>query len=111
MSASSQPPGARVVFLIRVPPDRADDFLTAYDKVRYAVAEGVDGHIRDQVCQAEDDPSQWMITSEWTSLDAFLAWERSPGHRSLVAPMRECFTDARSLRFAIRAETSRREQP
>lgn len=96
---------ARVVFLIRVPQDRTEQFLDAYSKVRFAVAEGVDGHICDQVCRAEHDPEQWMITSEWTSIDAFSAWERSPDHRSLVAPMRECFTDGRSLRFVIHAET------
>ncbi len=107
MNKTAQIPAARVMFLIRVPADRTVDFLAAYEQIRYAVAEGVEGHLRDQVCQAEGDPEQWLITSEWTSLEAFRAWERSPGHRSLVAPMRACFTDARSLRFAIRAETSR----
>jgi heme-degrading monooxygenase HmoA len=98
---------ARVMFLFRVPAERTVAFLDAYERIRYAVAVGVDGHLRDQVCQAEDDPEQWMITSEWTSLEAFRAWERSPGHRTLVAPMRACFSEARSLRFAIRAETAR----
>lgn len=102
---------ARVVFLIRVPAHRTADFLSAYDKIRYAVAEGVDGHLIDQVCQAEHDSEQWMITSEWTSLDAFRAWERSPGHRSLVAPMRACFTEARSLRFNVRAQTAAARGP
>ena len=111
MSTQAQPAGARVVFLIRVPAERTGDFLSAYDKIRYQVAEGVEGHLKDQVCQSQDDPGQWLITSEWTSLEAFRAWEQSPGHRSLVAPMRECFTEARSLRFAIRAETTRLEQP
>ncbi|HUY45928.1 MAG TPA: antibiotic biosynthesis monooxygenase family protein [Streptosporangiaceae bacterium] len=100
---------ARIVFLIRVPAERAHDFLTAYEKIRYEVAEGVPGHLVDQVCQSPADPEQWLITSEWESLGTFEAWERSPGHRELVRPMRECMTEARSLRFAIRLQTTRRQ--
>lgn len=107
MNAAAPAAGARVMFLIRVPAERTREFLEAYEKIRYTVAEGVEGHLKDQVCQAEDDPEQWMITSEWTSLEAFRAWERSPGHRTLAGPMRACCTEAKSIRFAIQAETSR----
>lgn len=100
---------ARVVFLIRVPAERAEDFLRAYEKIRYEVAEGVPGHLVDQVCQSPADPEQWLITSEWESLASFEEWERSPGHRSLVRPMRECMTEARSLRFLVRHQTSRHD--
>lgn len=99
---------ARVVFLVRVPKERHEEFLAAYEQVRYAVADGVPGHVRDQVCRSADDPEQWLITSEWERLEAFLAWERSPEHRDLVRPLRECMTEARSQRFLVLAETSRR---
>lgn len=104
-----QPARARVVFLIRVPAERAGDFLRAYEKIRYEVAEGVPGHLVDQVCQSPADPEQWLITSEWDSMESFEAWERSSGHRELVRPMRECMTEAKSLRFTIRVQTSRRD--
>ncbi|MEG3632543.1 antibiotic biosynthesis monooxygenase family protein [Micromonospora palythoicola] len=96
---------ARVVFLVRVPDERTADFLRAYEAVRHLVADGVPGHLVDQVCRSSTDPEQWLITSEWSSLADFEAWERSPEHRDLVRPMRECFTDARSLRFHIHAQT------
>lgn len=96
---------ARIVFLIRVPEERTDEFLAAYEQIRYEVAVGVPGHLVDQVCRAGSDPEQWLITSEWTSLEAFETWERDPAHRTLVAPMRACMTDARSLRFRIHTET------
>ncbi|WP_018681548.1 antibiotic biosynthesis monooxygenase family protein [Actinokineospora enzanensis] len=99
---------ARVVFLVRVPQARTDDFLAAYEQIRYEVADGVPGHLVDQVCQAPGDPEQWLITSEWESLADFEAWEASPDHRVLVRPLRECMTEARSLRFAVRAQTTRR---
>jgi heme-degrading monooxygenase HmoA len=107
MSTDTAEGRARVVFLIRVPAARTEDFLKAYEQIRYAVAEGVPGHIVDQVCQSPADPEQWLITSEWESLANFEAWEASPDHRTLVKPMRECMSEAKSIRFAVRVQTGR----
>jgi len=97
----------RVVFLIRRRPDVTDEqFLEAYEQIRHLVAEGVPGHIVDQVCQMPSDPEQWLITSEWESLDHFLEWERTEEHRDLVKPLRDTFAEARSLKFEVRAETT-----
>jgi heme-degrading monooxygenase HmoA len=101
----STEPRGRVLFLVRVPTERTAAFLQAYGRIRHEVADGVEGHLVDQVCQAQHDPEQWLITSEWDSLASFEAWERTEGHRELVRPMRECMTEARSIRFHIRAET------
>lgn len=98
---------ARIVFLVRVPEENRERFLQAYERIRYDVAEGVPGHVLDQVCQSMTDPEQWLITSEWETLDHFIEWERSPGHRELAGPLRECMTEARSIKFAIREETSK----
>lgn len=103
------PARARIVFLVRVPAEDTERFLTAYERIRYEVAEGVPGHLLDQVCQSPADPEQWLITSEWESLDHFVAWEQSPGHRDLAGPMRACMTEARSVKFEIRAETSKNQ--
>ena len=99
---------ARVVFHVRVPEDRQEEFLAAYERIRYSVAEGVEGHLHDQVCQSADDPEQWLITSEWACLELFRAWERSPGHRELAGPLRACMTEARSHVFRVVAETAAR---
>jgi heme-degrading monooxygenase HmoA len=109
MTKHEHGPRGRVVFLVRVPTQRTRDFLAAYEKIRYEVAEGVPGHLVDQVCQSATDPEQWLITSEWDSLESFEAWERSEGHRTLVRPLRECMTEAKSIRFTIRLQTSRRD--
>jgi heme oxygenase (mycobilin-producing) len=99
---------ARIVFLVRVPAARTEEFLAAYENIRYEVAAGVPGHILDQVCQAPADPEQWLITSEWETLDDFLRWEQSPDHRTQAGPLRACMTEARSIKFVVRAETSKR---
>ncbi|WP_019819355.1 antibiotic biosynthesis monooxygenase family protein [Saccharomonospora saliphila] len=106
MSGDEAGSRARVVFLVRVPLDKTDEFLRAYERIRYDVADGVPGHIVDQVCRSRHDPEQWLITSEWTSLERFEEWERDPGHRELVRPLSACFSEARSLRFDIHTETS-----
>lgn len=98
----------RVVFLIRIPAERTDEFLRAYERIRYQVAEGVPGHLVDQVCRSTTDPEQWLITSEWLSLEHFEDWERGSDHRELVKPMRECMTEARSMRFVVHEQTSAR---
>jgi heme-degrading monooxygenase HmoA len=105
---SNEPTRARVVFMVRVPLDRTAAFLEGYEKIRYSVAEGVPGHLLDQVCRSDDDPEQWLITSEWETLAAFEAWESSPDHRELVRPLAQCITERRSLRFLIHKETRRR---
>lgn len=99
---------ARIVFLVRVPLARQADFLAAYQQIRYLVAEGTAGHLVDQLCQSDTDPEQWLITSEWRDLDSFRAWESTQAHRDLVRPLREAMTEARSLRFTVRAQTSAR---
>ncbi len=98
---------ARVLFLITVLEERREEFLRAYEQIRHLVANGVPGHVLDQVCQSSTDPEQWLITSEWESLADFEAWERTEEHRDLVRPMRECFSQAKSIRFRIKAETTR----
>jgi len=95
----------RVVFVITVKPGMNDAFLAAYEGMRYDVASGVPGHIADQVCQAPDDESSWLITSEWESLDHFLAWEATEEHRELARPLRDCMAEARSYKYVVREET------
>jgi heme-degrading monooxygenase HmoA len=96
----------RVVFLIRLKPEVTDEqFLEAYESVRYEVAEGVKGHLVDQVCQSKEDPRSWLITSEWESIDDFYEWEATPEHRDQARPMRECMEEAKSYKFVVREET------
>ena len=96
----------RVVFLIELEPGAEQAFLAAYEQIRHEVAAGVPGHIVDQVCRQRDTPGGWLITSEWESLEHFIAWERSDGHRELAAPLRACIASARSLKFDLVAETT-----
>lgn len=94
----------RVVFLIRLKPGSTAAFLAAYERIREDVA-GVDGHIVDQVCRLRDGDDDWLITSEWRSLECFLEWERSDAHRELAKPLRDCIASARSMKFDVVMQT------
>ncbi len=94
----------RVVLLLEVEDGAQQRFLDAYERMCRQVA-STPGHIRDQVCQSVEDPSQWLITSEWESAPPFLAWVNSEEHLELVKPLRACVTNMRSLRFGVVRET------
>lgn len=104
-ATAPQTPPLRVVLLLDVKRGAQQRFLDAYQLLRDQVA-SVPGHVSDQLCQSIEDPSQWLITSEWESAEPFLAWVDSPEHREMVKPMHECVNDTRSLRFDVLRETS-----
>ncbi|EFL22300.1 polyketide synthase CurD [Streptomyces himastatinicus ATCC 53653] len=97
----------RVVLLLDVRSGAEERFLRAYDELCQQVA-SVPGHLSDQLCQSIEDPSKWLITSEWESAPPFLAWVDSEAHREMVKPMHGCVEDTRSLRFGILRETDKR---
>ncbi|WP_052309096.1 antibiotic biosynthesis monooxygenase family protein [Saccharomonospora cyanea] len=98
--------GYRVLFLLTLKPGAEKEFLEAYEAVRWAVA-SVPGHLGDQVCQSTETPDDWLITSQWRSAEDFLAWESTPEHRELAAPMMAAVAQRRSLRYVVRRETVR----
>ncbi|GHF70913.1 SchA/CurD-like domain-containing protein [Streptomyces thermodiastaticus] len=96
----------RVVLLVDVYDGAQQQFLEAYEEMGKQVA-SVPGHISDQLCQSIENPSQWLITSEWESAPPFLAWVNSEEHVRTVRPMHSCIRDTRSLRFHVVREMGR----
>ncbi|MER5966479.1 SchA/CurD-like domain-containing protein [Streptomyces sp. NPDC002057] len=98
----------RVILLLDLYEGAQQQFLEAYDLMRRQVAT-VPGHISDQLCQSIENPSQWLITSEWESAPPFLAWVNSEEHVETVKPMHSCVRDTRSMRYSVLRETGVRE--
>ncbi|MFG2607871.1 SchA/CurD-like domain-containing protein [Streptomyces sp. NPDC048514] len=94
----------RVILLVDVYDGAQQQFLEAYEEMGKQVS-SVPGHVSDQLCQSIENPSQWLITSEWESAPPFLAWVNSEEHVRMVQPMHSCIRDTRSLRFHIVRET------
>ncbi|WP_405877994.1 antibiotic biosynthesis monooxygenase [Streptomyces sp. NBC_01136] len=95
----------RVILLLDLYEGAQQQFLDAYEHMRNQVA-SVPGHLSDQLCQSIENPSQWLITSEWESAPPFLAWVNSEEHVETVRPMHSCVRDTRSMRYSILRETS-----
>ncbi|MGW2939548.1 SchA/CurD-like domain-containing protein [Streptomyces sp. NPDC001156] len=96
--------GLRVVLLVDVYDGAQQQFLEAYEQLCSQVA-SIPGHVSDQLCQSIENPSQWLITSEWESAPPFLDWVSSQEHVQMVRPLRSCVRDTQSLRFHIVRET------
>ncbi|MFJ9737686.1 SchA/CurD-like domain-containing protein [Streptomyces sp. NPDC101166] len=94
----------RVVLLVDVYDGAQQQFLEAYEQLCNQVA-SVPGHVSDQLCQSIENPSQWLITSEWESAPPFLTWVNSEEHVEMVRPLHNCVSDTRSLRFHVVRET------
>ncbi|WP_181796930.1 SchA/CurD-like domain-containing protein [Streptomyces sp. WELS2] len=94
----------RVVLLVDVHEGAQQQFLEAYEQLCNQVAQ-VPGHVSDQLCQSIENPSQWLITSEWESAPPFLTWVNSEEHVRMVEPLHSCVRDTRSLRFHVVRET------
>ncbi|PSL51477.1 antibiotic biosynthesis monooxygenase [Saccharothrix carnea] len=100
----------RVIFRVRVADGAQDRFLREYRLIRHRVAR-VDGYLGDQLCQSEDDPADWVITSEWRTPAHFHTWEAGAGHRELVAPLMAWVTARESLRYHVRLTTTAEPTP
>ncbi|MFD5800067.1 SchA/CurD-like domain-containing protein [Streptomyces sp. NPDC127020] len=96
----------RVVLLVEVYDGAQQQFLETYENLRSHV-ESVPGHIGEQLCQSIENPSQWLVTSEWESAPPFLNWVSSEEHVRMVKPLHKCVRHTRSLRFHVVRETGR----
>lgn len=94
----------RVILLVDVYEGAQQQFLEAYEQLCSQITK-VPGHVSDQLCQSIENPSQWLLTSEWESAPPFLAWVNSEEHVQMVRPLHGCVRDTRSLRFHVVRET------
>ena len=96
------------VLQVRVKDGREQDFLERYQALHRRIEQGVEGHILHQLCRGVDDPARWLIASQWETLEASQAWERSPEHHELTMPMRECWDEAQRAGYEVELEGRRR---
>ncbi|MFJ8632749.1 SchA/CurD-like domain-containing protein [Streptomyces sp. NPDC093568] len=94
----------RVLLLVDLHEGAQQQFLDAYEQMRDRVA-SVPGHLGDQLCQSVENPSQWVITSEWATAPPYLAWVNSEEHLETVRPLQECVRELRSMRYGVVRET------
>jgi heme-degrading monooxygenase HmoA len=93
---------ARFVLEFQVLPGREDEVIRAYSALRERLEQGVPGLLGHQLCQSVDEPRRFIITSEWSDLEASTRWDRSAEHDALVKPLRKCFERAGSTKYEVR---------
>jgi heme-degrading monooxygenase HmoA len=76
----------RVMVFARVAEGDAEQFEKAFAAVRARVT-GTPGHIRDELLRDAEDPTRYILLSEWESEEQFRAWEDLPIHHEMTAPM------------------------
>ncbi|WP_149183040.1 antibiotic biosynthesis monooxygenase family protein [Streptomyces sp. TRM49041] len=94
-AGSPVPARVRVIRYLRVREGMEGDFVTAYRGVLER-AKRFPGHLGEQLCRSTDDSGQWLLTSEWESLESIRRWRADPDHTALLKPMNACLHDDRS---------------
>jgi len=84
---------ARMMVFATIKPGEEEAFEVAFSEVTRKV-KGTPGHISDELLRdvtdekKPDEPSRYILLSEWESVEAFLAWEDAPIHMQTTTPMR-----------------------
>ena len=64
-------------------------FEAAFQEVSRTVVNSVKGIIRDELIQDSNDPSSYIMLSEWESKDAWATWQKAPVHEEQVGGMQD----------------------
>jgi heme-degrading monooxygenase HmoA len=78
---------ARVLVYARVPDGDAGGVETAYRNISGEL-HGTWGLIGNELLRDCDDPTAFVVMSEWTSIEAFRDWEAGPEHRRQTSALR-----------------------
>jgi heme-degrading monooxygenase HmoA len=84
----------RATLHMKVKDGRGADFERAWRAIAEEVRI-VPGNLRQALTRDADDPDSFVVTSDWSSREAFGEFERSPAQDELTAPLRELRATAR----------------
>ena len=84
----------RTTLTMKVKAGREADFEQAWRRIAERVR-AAPGNVRQTLCRDPQDPSSFVITSDWESRERFHECERSPEQDVLTAPLRELRESAR----------------
>jgi heme-degrading monooxygenase HmoA len=77
----------RVLIFAAAPPDRARAVEEAYHAISRELR-GTPGLIGNELLRSTTAPGEYVVMSEWETLEAFQRWEAGPGHRASTSPLR-----------------------
>lgn len=77
----------RVLVYAAAPSDEPGAVEAAYHQISRDLA-GTPGLLGNELLRATDDPTAFLVLSEWESIAAFRAWEVGAAHRGTTSPLR-----------------------
>jgi len=84
----------RATLYMKVKAGREQEFEPAWRAIAER-ARLVPGNIRQSLSHDPEDPTSFVVTSDWESREAFGKFERSPEQDDLTAPLRDLRESAR----------------
>jgi heme-degrading monooxygenase HmoA len=90
----------RATLYMKVKEGQSDAFEQAWRAVANRVR-GTPGNLRQALLRDADDPSSFVITTDWDSREAFHKFERSPEQDELTAPLRAMRESARMTVYEL----------
>lgn len=85
---------ARVMLFVQAPEAERATLEELYRQVS-GVLKGTPGLVRNELLHSRTRPAEFIVLSEWESLDAFQTWEQGPVHRgTLLESLRRYTTGA-----------------
>jgi heme-degrading monooxygenase HmoA len=84
----------RATLHMKVKDGRGQDFEREWRAIAEEVRK-VPGSLRQTLVRDPDDPDSFVVTSDWSSREAFGQFERSEEQDELTAPLRELRSSAR----------------
>jgi len=77
----------RVLLYASAPAGEPDAVHNVYHQISQRLA-GTPGLLKSELLQDISHAGDFVIMSEWSSLDAFRSWDGGPDHTSATAPLR-----------------------
>jgi heme-degrading monooxygenase HmoA len=84
---------ARVLVFAKAEQNEQQAIAAAYHEISEHL-KNTPGLLSNELLHSTSDPSNYVVMSEWESLEAFQVWEAGPVHRNATAPLRKYLTGA-----------------
>ncbi|WP_257463387.1 antibiotic biosynthesis monooxygenase family protein [Archangium lipolyticum] len=85
---------ARVMLFVQAPEGKRSTIEELYRQVS-GVLDGTPGLLRNELLHSCSKPTDFVVLSEWESLESFRAWEQGPVHRgNMLESLRQYTTGA-----------------
>ena len=89
---------ARIMVFAQVATDEGEAFEKAYLQVAERMR-GTSGLLADELLRGAADDGQYVLLSEWESVERFHTWHDDDAHREVSAPMRPYWAGSTSVRI------------